>query len=224
MQKKLKECRQINIVKRIIHIIEDIVYYAFLIPLTLAALIVVYQTIRYPDRIPDVFGYKIFMIMDEYMDDSVKFGDLVFTKNIATEKINIGDIIAFRNGQNTVTIHRVIDISEDKNSDTDENTKMFTMNTLENETLDTKYVSSDKIEGKLVHTIPKIGLIIMIIQDPLITVSIILVILIIGLIIYYIAQELDMRDIRLMELKKQEEQTKSEIATNSEKKEEKAIK
>lgn len=197
MKEKKSNLYKSNILKNIIQILEAMIDYLVLIPLTIISIIVVYQTIVNPNKVPDVFGYKMFMIMDENMDESVKFGDLVITKNIDVQKINIGDVVAFRNGQNTITIHKVIEISEDHS--TEENTINFTMKTSENEVIEGKYVSGDKIEGKVTNIISKLGLIIMIIQEPLVTFIIIIFILIVGLIIYYIAQELDLRDIRLKE-------------------------
>jgi len=48
-----------------------------LVPLTLIALSIVFQLFVYPGKIPNIFGYKVFMVFDEYMDETVKFGDLV---------------------------------------------------------------------------------------------------------------------------------------------------
>ena len=142
------------------NILENIVYYIILIPLIVVTLMIVFQQIKYPDKIPHVFGWKLFIIMDEYMDDSVKYADLVFTKNIDTIALNKGDVVAFRNGTNTVTIHKIIDIEEEQKQD--EKTKeerlvrTFTMKTLENETQDTRIVADSKVEGILRKRIPKI--------------------------------------------------------------------
>lgn len=132
------------------NLIISLIYYAILIPLLAIALMIVYQSITEPDKIPDVFGWKIFMILDGNMDESIEYGDLVFTKNIDTKMLKENDVIAFRNAQNTVTIHRIINI-ENK-----EENRLFYTNALPNETNDTKVVKDTKVEGKLEKIIPYI--------------------------------------------------------------------
>ncbi len=165
-------------------IIQNIIFISVLIPLIIIIINIFYQLIVYPDKIPHIFGYKIFMIFDEYMDDSIEFGDLVFTKNVNPNDLQIGDIIAFRNKRNTVAIHKIIDA----------NTNMFTMKTLINETNDTKYVNKENVEGILVYKIPRLGAIVYFIQQPWAMLAIGCVILSAGLVWIYIAQELDERD------------------------------
>ena len=194
------------------NILENIVYYIILIPLIVVTLMIVFQQIKEPDKIPHIFGWKLFIIMDEYMDDSVKYADLVFTKNVDTTVLNKGDVIAFRNDTNTVTIHKIIDIEEEQKQDeiTKEErlVRTFTMKTLENETQDTRIVADSKVEGILRKRIPKIGLIILLMQKPIVIAIIIAVILVIGLICLYIAKKLDLRDEKLEKQKQREEKEK----------------
>ena len=205
-----KQNKQSNF-KRIRNIIGDVIYYVILIPLIIITLMVVYQSITYPDKIPNIFGYKLFMILDDKMDETVEYGDLVFTKNIDCNILKKGNIIAFRNGVNTVTIHKIIDIEEKKEIDQETNEekmkKTFTMQTATNETLDTKYVEDEKVEGILVKRIAKIGTIIMFIQKPIHLLIIIAIILVIGAFVYFIAAKLDKRDMLKMEEIKTTNQT-----------------
>ena len=205
-----KQNKQSNF-KRIRNIIGDVIYYVILIPLIIITLMVVYQSIAYPDKIPNIFGYKLFMILDDKMDETVEYGDLVFTKNIDCNILKKGNIIAFRNGVNTVTIHEIIDIEEKKEIDQETNEekmkKTFTMQTATNETLDTKYVEDEKVEGILVKRIAKIGTIIMFIQKPIHLLIIIAIILVIGAFVYFIAAKLDKRDMLKMEEIKTTNQT-----------------
>lgn len=205
-----KQNKQSNF-KRIRNIIGDVIYYVILIPLIIITLMVVYQSITYPDKIPNIFGYKLFMILDDKMDETVEYGDLVFTKNIDCNLLKKGNIIAFRNGVNTVTIHEIIDIEEKKEIDQETNEekmkKTFTIQTATNETLDTKYVEDEKVEGILVKRIAKIGIIIMFIQKPIHLLIIIAIILVIGAFVYFIAAKLDKRDMLKMEEIKTTNQT-----------------
>lgn len=138
------------------------------------------------------------MILDEYMDDRVESGDLVFVKNVKVDELKTNDIIAFRNAGNGVTLHEIIKIDEDEITDEEskENRilKTFTMKIQTNETNDTTYVTEEKVEGLLVHRVPKLGSILYFIQQPLAMLGISGVILIIGLICVNIAGRLDEKD------------------------------
>lgn len=185
---------------KVLLIIEDIIFYITLIPLIVITAVILFQVITEPDKIPDVFGYKMFMVLDGNMDTSIEYGDLVFTKNICAHKLKVNDVVAFRNYTNKVTIHRIL------NKKIEEEDITFTMITAQNEVGDTKYVKGEQVEGILIHRIPKIGLIILQLQEPAIMLLIVSYILIIGLIAYYIAQELDKIDAEKLEGKKEEKQ------------------
>ena len=190
--------------QKVLFIIEDIIFYTILIPLIVITATILFQVITEPDKIPDIFGYKMFMVLDGNMDTSIEYGDLVFTKNICAHKLKVNDVVAFRNNTNKVTIHRI------SNKKIEEENITFTMITAQNEVGDTKYVKDEQVEGILIHRIPKIGLIILIIQEPAIMILIVSYILIIGFIVYYIAQELDKIDAEKLESMKEERQEEKE--------------
>ncbi len=169
-------------------LVEDIVYYSILFPLILLAIILLWQKIVNPYKIPDIFGYKMFIVVDEKMDYSVEYGDLVFTHNIEPKTLKLNDLIAFRNNTNKVTLHRIIDINQyiDK--------IVFEMETHSNEVGDTKYVNGDQVEGIVIHRVPKIGLIVLKIQEPAVILTLIAIVVVVGTIAYYIAEKLDERD------------------------------
>lgn len=176
--------------KLILKVFERLLYYIILIPLVFVFLTIVWQIAFYPDKIPNIIGYKMFIVFDEYMDDSIKNGDLVFIKNTNPDLLEVNQVAAFRNGKNTVTIHKILSIDEQDGS------RRFTMNTLPNETLDTKYVSDYRIEGLVVHRIPRLGAIIYFLQQPLVALGIETVIILFGIIAVQIAGKLDERDLK----------------------------
>lgn len=201
-----KSSEQHNQKKSIGEIIGDIIYLIIIIPLLIITLSLTYQSITEPDKVPDIFGYKLFMILDENMEETLEYGDLIITRNINTDELKIGNIVAFRNASNTVTIHKIEEISE-----TEEHSKIFMMKVQENEADDTRNAKEEKIEGILIKRIPKIGLWIMIFQKPLTTLLVIIVILIIGLIAYYIAGKLDERDRKKQLYKDEQNDNKQEL-------------
>ena len=190
-------------------IIEDIIFYIIIIPLIVITGVILFQVITEPDKIPDVFGYKMFMVLDGNMDTSIEYGDLVFTQNICASRLNVNDVVAFRNNTNKVTIHRISNINKQ------EEDIIFTMITASNEVGDTKFVKDSQVEGIIIHRIPKIGLIILLLQEPAIMLLIVSYILIIGLIAYYIAQELDKIDAEKLERMKEEKQEEKEEQATS---------
>ncbi len=170
-------------------LLEDIIFYVIIIPLLIVSLTIIWQRLAYPDKIPDIFGYKIFVVLDGKMDQAIEYGDLVFTHNVNTNNLKKNNLIAFRNNTNKVTIHRIINITEDDVG------KQFEMQNSLNEVGDTKFVRDTQVEGVIIHRIPFIGIIIYNIQKPYVILSLIGIVLLIGLVAYYIAGKLDKRDI-----------------------------
>lgn len=170
-------------------LLEDIIFYIIIIPLIVVSIAIIWQKLVNPDKIPDILGYKMFIVLDENMDQEIEYGDLIFTHNIAPENLEKGNLIAFRNNTNKVTIHRIINITEDNIG------KQFEMQNSTNEVGDTKYVRENQVEGIVIHRIPNIGIIIYKIQEPYIILTLIGIVLLIGLGAYYIAGRLDKRDI-----------------------------
>ena len=101
--------------------IEDTIYICILAPLVFITIRIVLINLTQPNIIPDIFGYKIFMIFDDSMDESIKYGGLVITRNINPQNLKVNDLMAFRNAMNTVTIKRINYINEIEEFDKDTN-------------------------------------------------------------------------------------------------------
>ena len=188
-------------------IIKKFIYFGIFIPLVIITTNIGYQLLVYPDKVPNIFGYKFFMMLNEQGDGYTEYGDLIFTKIIDIDEYKIGDVIAFRNNMGTITVHKIAEINNSKA----DNTKEFTMETIENETDDTKYVRQMHIEGKMVHRFSNLGLVVMVAQDPKMLILALIIVAIIGLIAYYIAQQLDERDLK----KEREERENEQKNTNN---------
>ncbi len=170
-------------------LLEDIIFYIIIISLIVVSIAIIWQRVVNPYKIPDILGYKMFIVLDENMNQEIEYGDLIFTHNIAPENLEKYNLIASRNNTNKVTIHRIINITEDNIG------KQFEMQNSTNEEGDTKYVRENQVEGIVIHRIPNIGIIIYKIQEPYIILILIGIVLLIGLGAYYIAGRLDKRDI-----------------------------
>lgn len=171
-------------------LLEDIIFYVIIIPLILISITIIWQRLTEPDKIPDILGYKMFVVLDGDMDQAIEYGDLIFTHNIAPENLEKSNLIAFRNNTNKVTIHRIIKITEDDIG------RQFEMQNSVNEVGDTKCVKENQVEGLIIHRIPNIGIILYKIQEPYIILILIGIVLLIGIVAYYIAGRLDKRDMK----------------------------
>ncbi len=83
-----------------------------LIPLLLINLSIILQAKNNEDVVPSVFGYKPFIVLSGSMETEIFRGDLIIVKDTNPKDLKINDVIAFRDVENTVTTHRIIDIIE----------------------------------------------------------------------------------------------------------------
>ena len=136
---------------------------------------IIIQTKRNSNAVPNIFGYKPFIVLSGSMESKIKVGDLVIVKEIDSNKLKKEDIIAFRDSENSVTTHRIIE----KNKEGCYKTKGDA-----NNVEDKEIVCSKSIEGKYQFRISKLGNILLFIQKPLGFVVMIMSIVIIVLFIY----------------------------------------
>ncbi len=83
-----------------------------LIPLLLINLSIILQAKNNEDVVPSIFGYKPFIVLSGSMETEIFRGDLIIVKDTNPKDLKINDVIAFRDVENTVTTHRIIDIIE----------------------------------------------------------------------------------------------------------------
>lgn len=202
-------------VKKISSVINNVIYYFVLISCAIIAISITGQRIFFPDKIPNIFGWKLFVVFDEKMVDEIKSGDLVFAKIVDTNELKVNNDIAFRNNLGYVTIHKILGIEEENKQDI--KIKKFLLKTQENELIDTKYVLEENVEGKIIHRIPKLGKILYDLQKPVVLIFIYSFTLVIGGIWIYIAGKLDEKDINNVEVSKEIEKQEEKENENSEK-------
>lgn len=133
-----------------------------------------------PNSVPSVFGYKPFVVLSGSMETEIYVGDLVIVKEVDSSTLKENDIIAFRNSDNLVTTHRIVDVVNDKSG------VCFETKGDNNNTKDDEIVCSNNIEGKYKLRIPKLGNAIIFIQEPLGFTVMMLSIFIICIFIYFI--------------------------------------
>ena len=94
-----------------------------------------------PDSVPSLLGYKPFIVLSGSMETEIYVGDLVIIKEVDASTLQINDIIAFRDSENLVTTHRIIDIVNTQNG------LYFETKGDNNNTKDEELVKIDNVEG-----------------------------------------------------------------------------
>ena len=130
------------------------------------------------DVVPNVFGYKPFIVLSGSMEKEIHKGDLIITKMIEPETLKISDVIAFRDNENTVTTHRIIDIVE-KNNNT-----YFVTKGDNNNSQDQNLVEYKDVEGIYVTRIPMVGTVLSELAKPANAIIIVLGISIIFILLF----------------------------------------
>lgn len=150
--------------KRIMNIIEYIVIFLVIFVNTM----LIIKSTNDPNKTPDLFGKKAFIIVSGSMIPTIQIGDIVFVD--ANEQVETGDIIAFRRNT-SVIVHRVI-----KSIDLEENA-MFQTKGDNNNAADLELVTTDKVEGVYQFKIPYIGKLLMFLYNNLAMVIVIVVVI-----------------------------------------------
>lgn len=122
-----------------------------LIPILLINLSIILQAKNNEDVVPSVFGYKPFIVLSGSMETEIFRGDLIIVKTINPKELKENDVIAFRDAENTVTTHRIIDIIEKDNQ------TYFVTKGDNNSSQDQNLVELADVEGLYVTKITGLG-------------------------------------------------------------------
>ena len=139
---------------------------------------IIIQTKTKPNLVPNILGFKPFIVLSGSMESKINVGDLVFVKEVNPSKLQVGDIIAFRDSENIVTTHRIVDI------ETKDNELCFVTKGDANNANDDRIVYPSMIEGKYQTRIAKLGNVVLFIQQPVGFVIMLMAISIICLLVY----------------------------------------
>ena len=131
-----------------------------LIPVLLMNLVIMYKANTNKDEVPSVFGYKPFIVLSGSMETEIHKGDLIITKITDPKALKVNDIIAFRDAEDTVTTHRIIEIVEN-----DGETYFITKGD-NNDSQDQNLVEYADVEGIYIGRIPGIGSMMSSLSEP----------------------------------------------------------
>ena len=118
-----------------------------------------------PDTPPSVLGTTPLVVLSGSMSgdapDHIEIGDLIFVGKAETDELEVGDIIAYKQGKIVVT-HRIIEIATGEDGEL-----FFTTQGDANGTPDEVPVPADSILGIYKGRIPKVGDFALFLQKPL---------------------------------------------------------
>lgn len=191
-----------------------------LIPILMINIYIMYQANTNKDEVPSVFGYKPFIVLSGSMETEIHRGDLIITKIIDPATLKTDDVIAFRDAQETITTHRIIDIVER------EGVTYFVTKGDNNNSQDQNLVEFEDVEGIYIGRIPSIGSLMNSLANPTTIVIVILGVTVIFAVGFMISskKQRDAEQAEFLEykrLKELEEQKKVEEEKESSKKESK---
>ncbi len=166
-----KENQRIHIIGRVI----SAILYIVLIPMIIFNFTLIIKSFINPNKTPDFFGYKSFVIVSGSMEPTIKKGDAIFIKEVPEEEIKTNDIISFTQEETNVT-HRIVEITQENGI------KKYTTKGDNNNTEDKEKISYQNIEGKYQFKINQFGIVIGILKSKI---TLILLIAMIIFINYY---------------------------------------
>ena len=154
-----------------------ILQYVVVCILTLLVLVCVsvfIQTKINPDKIPSIFGYKPFVVLSGSMEAEIFRGDLAVTREVDAKSLQKNDIVAFRDAENHVVTHRVVDIVEVNGE------KRLVTKGDNNNSNDSDTVGMKDVKGKYLFKLSGFGNFVMIMQEPVTLIIVLVAIATIG--------------------------------------------
>lgn len=175
---------------------------AILVPILLVNLSIMFQANTDKDKIPSVFGYKPFIVLSGSMETDIRVGDLIITREVDPTTLKIGDIIAFRDPENTVTTHRIIEMV-DCYSDT-----CFITKGDNNSSQDQQLVELDDVEGIYIARIPGVGNMLKSLSEPATIIIVVLAITVVFAVAFMLSNKKHMsqEQLEFLEYKRKKEQ------------------
>lgn len=146
-----------KIIKKVLTIIVMIILCGILFA---SGVILVNSYIR-PNEVPSFFGWKPFIVLSGSMETQIMTGDIAVVKEVDTNELKDNDIIAFKDKEDIVITHRIVEIVKDDDGNTKYKTKGDN-----NNSEDDGYVYPEQVEGIYKFRVGKLGNLALFIQTP----------------------------------------------------------
>jgi len=153
MPQNKKKSRVVTIISAFICVILSVIL--------LSNIIIIVKGALNPERPPSAFGVTSMIVLSGSMSgdapDHIEVGDLIITKSVDPETLKVGDVITYMEQGTTAVTHRIIGVNDDGSFKTKGDA---------NNAEDREPVLPERIVGKYIFRIPKLGDIAMFAQTP----------------------------------------------------------
>ena len=119
--------------------------------------VIIIKSFIYRDEVPDFMGWKPLITLSGSMEPTISRGDIAMVKEVETETLKVGDIIAFKQ-ENIIIAHRIMEMNKV------DGTIIITTKGDSNNDIDEQTVSPENIEGIFIFRVEKLGELAMFIQ------------------------------------------------------------
>ncbi|MCX4249227.1 MAG: signal peptidase I [Bacilli bacterium] len=179
-----------------------IIAVVILVPVLLINLSIMFQANTDKDKVPSVFGFKPFIVLSGSMETDIRVGDLIITKEVDPTTLKIGDVIAFRDAEGTVTTHRIIEIVDNRGEDS------FITKGDNNSSQDQQLVELSDVEGIYVARIPSVGNVLKSLSEPTTIIIVVLAITVVFAVAFMLSNKksLSQEQLEFLEYKRKKEQ------------------
>ena len=147
--------------KHIIGKIISVILYILLIPIILFNFTLIIKSFINPNKTPDFFGYKSFVIVSGSMEPTIRKQDAIFVKEVPEEEIQVNDIISFTTQEETNVTHRIVEIIEENGI------KKYRTKGDNNRTEDKEKITYNQIEVKYQFKINQFGIVTQILKSKI---------------------------------------------------------
>ena len=143
--------------KKVLSIIFDILFYIFIGAVIIFSIFFVKSTRL--NEMPSIGGYSMYIVRTGSMVPTIDPGSLIVVKKTNPKDLKKGDIVTFKGAQTgNLFTHRIYKVEDGKEL------KFITKGDA-NETIDPMKSTPNKIVGKLVVSIPYVGIVINFVQQ-----------------------------------------------------------
>ncbi|MCI8470078.1 MAG: signal peptidase I [Clostridia bacterium] len=157
IDKVQKENQRIHSIGKVI----SVILYIILIPMIIFNFTLIIKSFINPNKTPDFFGYKSFVIVSGSMEPTIRKQDAIFVKEVPEEEIQVNDIISFTTQEETNVTHRIVEIIEENGI------KKYRTKGDNNRTEDKEKITYNQIEGKYQFKINQFGIVTQILKSKI---------------------------------------------------------
>ena len=162
----IKNNKIVDIITTVIKVIITLIA----VPILFVNTVLLVKAIANPNKTPDIFGFKTFVVASGSMEPEICTGDMILADN--RRVANVGDIVTYMDNElNELITHRVVRIFEENGI-----TK-YAVKGDNNSDIDRTFVDTNNLEGVYVFNLHGAGKFIIILQNPFVLVAIILILI-----------------------------------------------